>query len=63
MASSAPAVVFGTAAAAAWSSDMTTEFFEILEKHNVKELDTAYIYVYIPAPYSQSGLTRFVVRQ
>jgi hypothetical protein len=45
MAHSAPAIVFGAAGASAWSSEQTTEFLQILEKHNVKELDTAYIYV------------------
>jgi len=44
MAHSAPAIVFGTATAAGWSSEHTTEFLQILEKHNVKELDTAYVY-------------------
>ncbi len=48
MAHSAPAIVFGTASAAGWSSEHTTEFLQILEKHNAKELDTAYLYVSQP---------------
>lgn len=41
----APEIVFGTAGAAAWSTEQTDGFLQILKNHNVKELDTAFVYV------------------
>ncbi|KAH7357073.1 NADP-dependent oxidoreductase domain-containing protein [Rhexocercosporidium sp. MPI-PUGE-AT-0058] len=40
----APAIVFGTAGVRAFSTEQLTEVFDILDKHNVKQLDTARIY-------------------
>ncbi|KAI9049803.1 hypothetical protein LZ554_005954 [Drepanopeziza brunnea f. sp. 'monogermtubi'] len=44
MAQKAPALVFGTAGVAEFSDDQVQEIFGILDKHNVKQLDTARIY-------------------
>ncbi|KAI9761251.1 MAG: hypothetical protein M4579_001171 [Chaenotheca gracillima] len=38
-------VLFGTAAAASWSPETTKEFFSLLKKHGVNDLDTAHLYV------------------
>ncbi|KAH7407320.1 NADP-dependent oxidoreductase domain-containing protein [Cadophora sp. MPI-SDFR-AT-0126] len=40
----APKIVFGAAGVAAFSSEQLSEIFDILDKHNVKEIDTARIY-------------------
>ncbi len=45
MAPQAPHVVFGTAGIAHMATDVSTEMLEILERHNVNQLDTASIYV------------------
>ena len=45
MAHSAPTVVFGTAGIAALSTETLNDMLSVLEKHHVKELDTAFIYV------------------
>lgn len=44
----APAIVFGAAGVAAFSTEQLNEIFDILDKHNVKELDTARLYVSLP---------------
>ncbi|KAH6721906.1 NADP-dependent oxidoreductase domain-containing protein [Leptodontidium sp. MPI-SDFR-AT-0119] len=40
----APAIVFGTAGVGAFSTEQLSEVFDILDKHNVKQLDTARLY-------------------
>jgi len=40
-----PKIIFGTAAIASLSPETRKEIFEILDRHDVKELDTAYIYL------------------
>ncbi|KAK6582077.1 hypothetical protein PZA11_005774 [Diplocarpon coronariae] len=44
MAQEAPAVVFGSAGVAAFSDEQLVEIFGILDKHHVKEIDTARLY-------------------
>lgn len=44
----APAIVFGTAGVGAFSTEQLSEVFDILDKHNVKQLDTARLYVSLP---------------
>jgi len=44
MASKSPFPVFGTAAITGFDDAKTEEIFQILEKHDAKHLDTAYIY-------------------
>jgi aflatoxin B1 aldehyde reductase len=45
MAQSAPSVVFGAAGMASLSTEDGKEILNILEKHNVNQLDTASVYV------------------
>lgn len=45
MAHEKPTIVFGTAGIVAWSTEVLDGMLSTLEKHNVKDLDTAYIYV------------------
>jgi hypothetical protein len=45
MAHSAPAISFGTAGVARWPTETVEGLLSTLEKHNVKELDTALLYV------------------
>jgi hypothetical protein len=45
MAHSKPTIVFGTAGVLALSTEDLNSMLSTLEKHNVKNLDTAYIYV------------------
>ncbi len=45
MAQSAPSIVFGTAGIAAFSTEESNKILDILEKHNIKQLDTASVYV------------------
>lgn len=52
--SKAPAIVFGTAGVAAFSTEQLNEVFDILEKHNVKELDTARLYVRLHCFYEET---------
>ncbi|KAK0100780.1 hypothetical protein ONS95_007229 [Cadophora gregata] len=40
----APKIVFGAAGVAAFSTEQLNEIFDILEKHNAKEIDTARLY-------------------
>ncbi|CZT13047.1 hypothetical protein WAI453_005890 [Rhynchosporium graminicola] len=42
--SQAPAVVFGAAGVANFSTEQFTEILDILDKHNVKQIDTARLY-------------------
>lgn len=48
MAHQKPTIVFGTAGVVAMSTEVLGQMLSTLEKHNVKELDTAFIYVYYP---------------
>lgn len=41
----APKIVFGAAGVSAFSTEQLDEIYNILDKHNVKELDTARLYV------------------
>ncbi len=45
MTQKAPAIVFGAAGVAAFSTEQLNEIFDILDKHNIKEIDTARLYV------------------
>jgi hypothetical protein len=45
MVHSAPAIVFGTAGISSLDTETAKGIVSVLEKHNVKELDTAYVYV------------------
>jgi aflatoxin B1 aldehyde reductase len=45
MAQSAPAMVFGSAGIASFATETVKEMLDILEKHDVKQIDTASIYV------------------
>jgi len=45
MAQSTPAIVFGTASIARYSTETAKEMLNILEKHKVDQLDTASVYV------------------
>jgi aflatoxin B1 aldehyde reductase len=45
MAESAPSIVFGSAGVASFSTETVKEMLNILEKHNIKQIDTASIYV------------------
>jgi len=56
MAQSAPAIVFGSAPIARYSTETAKEMLEILEKHKVNQIDTASIYV-------SSHCSRLVVMQ
>lgn len=55
MAQPAPAIVFGSAGIASFSTETVTEMLEILEKHNVKQIDTASIYVSPLCPGNFNG--------
>jgi aflatoxin B1 aldehyde reductase len=44
MSHSTPKIIFGVAGAAKWSAEQMQGFLAVLEKHNVKDLDTAYSY-------------------
>ena len=48
MVHSAPAIVFGTAGISSLDTQTAQGIISVLEKHNVKELDTAYVYVRYP---------------
>ena len=48
MVHSAPAIVFGTAGISSLDTETARGIISVLEKHNVKELDTAYVYVRYP---------------
>jgi hypothetical protein len=48
MVHSAPAIVFGTAGISSLDTETAKGIVGVLEKHNVKELDTAYVYVCYP---------------
>jgi aflatoxin B1 aldehyde reductase len=48
MVHSAPAIVFGTAGISSLDTEAAKGIVSVLEKHNVKELDTAYVYVRYP---------------
>lgn len=45
MAPTAPKIIYGTASIAMLGNKTALDMFNILEKHNVKDLDTAYLYV------------------
>jgi aflatoxin B1 aldehyde reductase len=55
MAQSTPSIVFGTAGIAALSTEDSKEILNILEKHNVKQLDTASVYVCPRSPEAFNG--------
>lgn len=38
-------VLFGTYSFGRWPSERGQEFLDLLKKHNIKDLDTAYLYV------------------
>jgi len=44
MAPLAPKIVFGTAAVNSFEPQVLTDMLDTLDKHNVKELDTASVY-------------------
>ena len=46
MAHPKPTIVFGTAGLVAMSAEVLNQTLSILERHNVKDLDTAFVYVY-----------------
>lgn len=48
MVHSAPAIVFGTAGISSFDTETAKGIISVLEKHNVKELDTAFLYVRYP---------------
>ena len=48
MVHSAPAIVFGTAGISSLDTETAKGMVSVLEKHYVKELDTAYVYVRYP---------------
>ena len=45
MADSAPEIIYGAAMVAHMTSEELSERFKVLQKHHVKSLDTAFIYV------------------
>jgi aflatoxin B1 aldehyde reductase len=55
MAQSAPSMVFGSAGIATFATETVKEMLNILEKHNVKQIDTASIYVRIETPKDFNG--------
>jgi hypothetical protein len=52
MAHQKPTIVFGVAGIIAMSDEVLSGMFSALEKHNVKEIDTAFVYVCCPQIYS-----------
>jgi aflatoxin B1 aldehyde reductase len=48
MANQKPTIVFGTAGVVAMSTEVLNGMLSTLEKHNVKNIDTAFIYVWLP---------------
>jgi aflatoxin B1 aldehyde reductase len=55
MAQSAPSIVFGSAGIASLSTETANEMLNILEKHNIKQIDTASIYVSPASSQAHNG--------
>lgn len=58
MAHSGPKIVFGTAGMAAFPTEVGKEMLEVLKKHGVKELDTAFIYEGSEVALNKLGATK-----
>ncbi len=61
MANSGASIVFGAAGFAAFSSETVNNVLDILQKHNVKELDTASLYVCISVLCEQWNVANYVI--
>ncbi|KAL3421890.1 aldehyde reductase [Phlyctema vagabunda] len=53
-----PKIIYGTAGIAAFSPETRQEFEDILVKHNVKDLDTAYIYTNSEVTLKEAGWSK-----
>ena len=45
MAHAAPKIIFGTGGVGTWTSETVDGMLDLLKKHNVTALDTAFLYV------------------
>jgi aflatoxin B1 aldehyde reductase len=59
---SAPSIVFGTAGIAAFDNKGMKDVLTLLEKHNIKYLDSASLYVSCLISMSKTTVTNFVVQ-
>jgi hypothetical protein len=55
MAQSAPSMVFDSASIASFATETVKEMPSILEKHDVKQIDAASLYVSLPGPEHFNG--------
>lgn len=60
-----PTIVYGTAGVVAFSTEVLDQMLNTLEKHSVKEIDTAYIYVWLPPEKlcTMTDCDRYLVRR
>jgi hypothetical protein len=65
MAYQKPTIVYGTAGVVAFSTEVLDQMLNTLEKHNVKELDTAFVYVCSSQPEkcTFSDFNRYLVKR